>query len=555
MLEIKDFKKVYEDETEITYDTQCFPTQGLIHFSGENGIGKTTFFNVISGCDKEASLAIINDSVSESVDRFKNRVSYLKQEVHLIEEMTGYEALILMHQIEGVLYDKDLISDMLVNLNLDHVIDHPVKSYSVGQKRKLEFVRLLISRKEILILDEPFAQVDKKSVVEMMSYLDILSKDKLIIYSNHEAINVTPVNKDMFQVKEKAYVGFLFKHFLKKGYIYQLLTMIILILGMSIFLFYLTTNEINQRHVVREFYQTVDYGLFESHQADSNASLSTGLTLSFETSDYMSSNVSALVSNSVNELPLLYGVYPSGGNEILMSYHFAIFNKNRLSIEMNSMLGEWVIIDEVRYQIKGILDNPLKRNLFTSDYHYQVFLNTYPDFYLRESAHFNAPLRLNLLTRHEINKLSDKETMDNGYFYLSFNEALESDGSLSIAIFIVMIVVVTVVTFTLGLERTKRLKALFQGLYHQGVYKKKLISSVFCLEVVLIILSIGMSLLVSSYLIGLRNEEVRKTFFIDVNVYKIGFSQLIWLVVPALALLQGIFIGIRYNLNGNEASS
>ncbi len=184
-----------------------------------------------------------------------------------------------------------------------------------------------------------------------------------------------------------------------------------------------------------------------------------------------------------------------------------------------------------------------------------MFLNTYPDFYLSEGDHFNAPLRLNLLTNHEIAKLSDKETMDNGYFYLSFNEALESDESLSIAIFIVMIVVVTVVTFTLGLERTKRLKALFQGLYHQGVYKKKLISSVFCLEVVLIILSIGMSLLVSSYLIGLRNEEVRKTFFIDVNVYKIGFSQLIWLVVPALALLQGIFIGIRYNLNGNEASS
>jgi ABC-2 type transport system ATP-binding protein len=555
MLVIKDFKKVYEDETEITYDIQCFPTQGLIHFSGENGIGKTTFFNVISGCDTEASLAIINNSVSESVDRFKNRVSYLKQEVHLIEEMTGYEALILMHQIEGVLYDKDLISDILVSLNLDHVIEKPVKSYSVGQKRKLEFIRLLISRKKILILDEPFAQVDKESVVEMMGYLNILSKDKLIIYSNHEAINVTPVNKDMFQVKEKAYVGFIFKHFLKKSYIYQLLTMIILILGMSIYLFYVTTNEINQKHVVREFYQTVDYGLFESHKADSNALLSTGLTLSFETSEYMSSNVSALVSNSVNELPLLYGVYPSDKNEILMSYHFAIFNSDRLGIEMNSMLGEWVIIDEVRYQIKGILDNPLKRNLFTNDYHYQVFLNTYPDFYLSEGDNFNAPLRLNLLTRHEIDKLSDKETMDNGYFYLSFNEETESDGSLSIAIFIVMIVIVTVVTFTLGLERTKRLKELFQGLYHQGVYKKKLISSVFCLEVVLIILSVGMSLLVSSYLIGLRNEEVRKTFFIDVNVYKIGFSQLIWLVVPALSLLQGIFIGIRYNLNGNEASS
>ncbi len=193
---------VYANKKKLLEDVSLHATSGNITaLIGPNGAGKTTLIKNIMGVapnpDEEAGKnAIIYNEIllnkRSITERAELGLVYLPQHTTLIQELTAWENLLIVKEYHHYWKTKSLESFSLTatkwledTLLLD-IKDRKSSVLSGGQKRKLELVRAILMRPQIMILDEPFAGVDPKSIYEIKNLLLRLSHDGVgIIISDH----------------------------------------------------------------------------------------------------------------------------------------------------------------------------------------------------------------------------------------------------------------------------------------------------------------------------------------------------------------------------------
>ena len=197
MLKINNFVKKYDDQTLINHFNLTYSLTGLYHLEGLNGSGKTTLFNCISGFDDDFNGSITYNENHLTANQRIKMVHYMFQDYVLFEEMTGLEHVKLFFNMERLKFDSNQMMYYIDLLNLTEIINEKINSYSVGQKRKVQFLHALITRKRIILLDEPFNLIFNKLMIviktkEIMEgiqnfIVNHLHKRKIpVIYTNHE---------------------------------------------------------------------------------------------------------------------------------------------------------------------------------------------------------------------------------------------------------------------------------------------------------------------------------------------------------------------------------
>lgn len=152
-----DFKAVDGINLEIKKG-ECF---GLL---GPNGAGKSTFINMTYGTVQRTSgeLTVFGfDPQTHSRD-IKRRLGVVTQDNALDESLTVIENMMIYCAFIGVPKPerKKRVEELLDYMNLSHKKDAPIQSLSGGMKRRLVFVRALLGKPELLILDEPTTGLD-----------------------------------------------------------------------------------------------------------------------------------------------------------------------------------------------------------------------------------------------------------------------------------------------------------------------------------------------------------------------------------------------------------
>jgi lipooligosaccharide transport system ATP-binding protein len=152
-----DFKAVSELDLKVQRG-ECF---GLL---GPNGAGKSTFIGMTYGTVLRTSgeLKVFGMDPETDSRRIKKRLGVVTQDNALDESLTVLENMLIYSAFIGIPKRERLprILELLDYMNLTHKKDTKILTLSGGMKRRLVFVRALLGRPELLILDEPTTGLD-----------------------------------------------------------------------------------------------------------------------------------------------------------------------------------------------------------------------------------------------------------------------------------------------------------------------------------------------------------------------------------------------------------
>ena len=131
---------------------------------GPNGAGKSTFIGCLYGVVLRTAgeLEVFGHDPAVNPRQIKRHLGVVPQENALDEELTVLENMQIYARFEGLSPAQMLprINELLVHMSLDHKRDATIRTLSGGMKRRLAFVRALLSDPEMLILDEPTTGLD-----------------------------------------------------------------------------------------------------------------------------------------------------------------------------------------------------------------------------------------------------------------------------------------------------------------------------------------------------------------------------------------------------------
>lgn len=155
---------------------------------GRNGAGKTTLFNCISEelpLDAGSTSLINDECLEENID--SSNIGYVYSDPILPDFLTGYEFIkfyidINRDRIKNLLTVEEYLDFIKIEEDDRHKL---IKSYSFGMKNKIQMLCYLITKPNIILLDEPLTSFDVVVALEIKNLLKEIKKDHILIFSTH----------------------------------------------------------------------------------------------------------------------------------------------------------------------------------------------------------------------------------------------------------------------------------------------------------------------------------------------------------------------------------
>lgn len=164
---------------DLVKDVSIHVKKGEIYgFLGPNGAGKTTVMRIVTNLWKPTSgtVELFGETISPSSYEMLKRIGSILEFPAFYDHMSGKENLELHCEYMGF-YSHGSVADALETLDLASAADKPVKSYSLGMKQRLGIARAILSRPELLVLDEPANGLDPAGIKQTRDLFRMLCSE------------------------------------------------------------------------------------------------------------------------------------------------------------------------------------------------------------------------------------------------------------------------------------------------------------------------------------------------------------------------------------------
>jgi len=167
---------------------------------GENGAGKSTLLRILAGLLRptQGKITVFGDQEPHPA---RHRIGYMSHAPMLYDELTGVENLAYFRS----LYRNDSClspQDALRQVGLDPALPRTVGQYSQGMRQRASLARVLLSQPELLLLDDPFSNMDVESVGQMVELLArFRAANRTILITTHQRELASPIADHVLTLK------------------------------------------------------------------------------------------------------------------------------------------------------------------------------------------------------------------------------------------------------------------------------------------------------------------------------------------------------------------
>ena len=159
--------------TDVTITAEKGDVIGLL---GLNGSGKSTLLSAIAGLRRTSSGTI----------KVSGKAGFVTQENALIDELTAMDNLKMWTPLSKAEILKELTDTELSILKVNDFIDLKVRRMSGGMKKRLAIASVLLSKPDILLMDEPLAALDIPAKNDIINFIDSFrSKGGTVFIASH----------------------------------------------------------------------------------------------------------------------------------------------------------------------------------------------------------------------------------------------------------------------------------------------------------------------------------------------------------------------------------
>jgi ABC-type multidrug transport system ATPase subunit len=195
-IELHEVSKLYGTFAALRKVTAEFHTGQSYVVLGPNGAGKSTLLRNLAGLTRPTfgKMMILG---SVEVSEVRSRIGYLGHDSMLYDELTAMENLrysARLYQGETLLSGRWTPEQSLTMVGLDPGLDRPVGKFSQGMRQRASLARVLMAKPDLLLLDEPFSNVDLASSAQMLHVLNQLRADgNTILLTTHQPDLARPI--------------------------------------------------------------------------------------------------------------------------------------------------------------------------------------------------------------------------------------------------------------------------------------------------------------------------------------------------------------------------
>lgn len=151
---------------------------------GENGAGKSTLLRIIAGLNEptEGKILIFGQNNKEA----RSQMGYMAHAPLLYEDFSAMENLRFFAELYGITSEAPL-KEAIRRVGLNPHLDRRVAQYSQGMRQRLSLARAIFHAPPLLLLDEPFSNVDPDSAAEIVKLLaSMRAEGKTILLVTHQ---------------------------------------------------------------------------------------------------------------------------------------------------------------------------------------------------------------------------------------------------------------------------------------------------------------------------------------------------------------------------------
>ncbi|MBK2401641.1 ATP-binding cassette domain-containing protein [Erysipelothrix sp. strain 2 (EsS2-6-Brazil)] len=204
MIKIRNVSKRFK-KTEIFEDVSLeLPKGKIVGLVGENGSGKSVLMKMLCGYSKPNTGAINVYGETLGVNRdFPRSVGVLINDSHFIKNYTGMENLEYLIKIRKQT-DKNFLNELIQIFDMECNVHKRYKSYSLGMKQKLRIIQAFMEQPNLVLLDEPFNALDKRSTMVLIDLIKrYINKDRIIIFTSHEYQHIEHLADTVLTIQDK----------------------------------------------------------------------------------------------------------------------------------------------------------------------------------------------------------------------------------------------------------------------------------------------------------------------------------------------------------------